>query len=301
MYRRYHPRYHSWLAFRAHTSSLQDVTGVGSIRAAVPHDAPALGDVHVACWREAYVHLLSPAFLAAQDVHQRRRHWAQRLAAPGPGLALVAVVDDQIVGSASAAPSRDKPPVREVELVGLYLLAAHQGTGLGQALLYAALGDQPASLWMAQHNLRARAFYARNGFTPDGAHKVEPSREHLDGYLPAPHGDRPRARSSPARGLGLLSGEVDRIAVGVGPNPHTDGGPTRVRDWGLCRHLQRLQMWSVTVDFHRSSAAIRLQADHVTVGRPRRCPTGLRPTGLKERRCGPSPNVVSCRASPTGS
>jgi len=32
---------------------------------------------------------------------------------------------------------------------------------------------------MAQDNPRARAFYARNGFTPDGARKVEPSWEDL--------------------------------------------------------------------------------------------------------------------------
>lgn len=153
--------------------------GVGLVRGAVPEDAPALGDVHVACWREAYVHLFSPAFLAALDVHQRRHRWARRLAGPDPGQAIVAVVDERVVGLAWTAPSRDEPPVRELELVGLYLLAAHHGTGLGQALLDAALGDRPASLWMAEHNPRASAFYARNGFTPDGARKVEPSREDL--------------------------------------------------------------------------------------------------------------------------
>lgn len=96
-----------------------------------------------------------------------------------PGQYLVAVADEQVVGLAWTAPSRDAPPVRELELVGLYLLADHHGTGLGQALLDAALGNQAASLWMAQDNPRARAFYARNGFTPDGAGKVEPSWENL--------------------------------------------------------------------------------------------------------------------------
>lgn len=33
--------------------------------------------------------------------------------------------------------------------------------------------------WTAEDNPRARAFYARNGFTPDGARKVEPSWEDL--------------------------------------------------------------------------------------------------------------------------
>ncbi len=155
------------------------MVGVGEVRLAVPEDAWALGNIHVACWREAYAHLFSPAFLAALDVDQRRRQWAERLAAPGPGQYLVAVGDQRVVGLAWTAPSCDKPPVRELELVGLYLLAAHHGAGLGRALLDAAVGNRPASSWMAQDNPRARAFYARNGFTPDGARKVEPSWEDL--------------------------------------------------------------------------------------------------------------------------
>ncbi|PZE62480.1 GNAT family N-acetyltransferase [Curtobacterium sp. MCLR17_044] len=38
-----------------------------------------------------------------------------------------------------------------------------------QALLDTVLADRPASLWVAADNLRAHAFYRRNGFTPDGA------------------------------------------------------------------------------------------------------------------------------------
>lgn len=155
------------------------MVGVGEVRPAVPEDAPALGDIHVACWREAYAELFSPAFLAVLDVDQRRQQWARRLATPGPGQYLVAVIDERVVGLAWTAPSCDTPRVRELELVGLYVLAAYHGTGLGQALLNAALGNRPASLWMAQDNPRARAFYIRNGFTPDGASKVEPSWEDL--------------------------------------------------------------------------------------------------------------------------
>lgn len=153
--------------------------GTGSVRVAVPADASVLGEVHVACWREAYAHLFSPEFLGALDVDDRREQWARRLASHGPGRTLVAVVDERVVGLAWAGRSRDEPPVREIQLSGLYLLAAQHGTGLGQALLDAALGDRPASLWTAEDNPRAVAFYARNGFTPNGARKVEPSWEDL--------------------------------------------------------------------------------------------------------------------------
>jgi GNAT superfamily N-acetyltransferase len=50
----------------------------------------------------------------------------------------------------------------------LYLLAAHHGSGAGQALLDAVVDDGPASLWVLEENPRARAFYERNGFRADG-------------------------------------------------------------------------------------------------------------------------------------
>ena len=62
--------------------------------------------------------------------------------------------------------------MRPVELTTLYLRAARHGSGLGQELLDAVLGDRPASLWVAEDNPRARRFYARNGFAPDGARQT---------------------------------------------------------------------------------------------------------------------------------
>jgi GNAT superfamily N-acetyltransferase len=149
------------------------------VRPAVLADAAELAACHIACWREAYAHLLSAAFLSGLDVDVRRRQWEGWLAAPGAGTHWVALVGGSVVGFAGARASRDDPPVREVELWGLYLRAAHHGCGLGQALLDAAVGDQPCSLWVAEDNPRARAFYARNGFVPDGARMVEPAWEGL--------------------------------------------------------------------------------------------------------------------------
>ena len=86
----------------------------------------------------------------------------------------VAEWENEIVGFAATGPPRDENPPRELELAAIYLLSAHQGSGLGHMLLNATLEDRPASLWVLDENPRAIAFYLRNGFIPDGEEKVDP-------------------------------------------------------------------------------------------------------------------------------
>ena len=136
--------------------------------------------MHMQCWREAYSHLLSDGFFDQRTPEQAGERWAQALGKPVEGSSVhVATADGQIVGFASSGPSRDEAPVRDLQLWAIYLLAEHHGSGLGQRLLDAALGDRPASLWMAKDNPRALAFYRRNGFEPDGTEKIEASWENL--------------------------------------------------------------------------------------------------------------------------
>jgi len=57
----------------------------------------------------------------------------------------------------------------DVVLSHLYTASHTHGTGLGQALLDAALpGRRPAYLWVYDENRRAVRFYERNGFVRDG-------------------------------------------------------------------------------------------------------------------------------------
>ena len=135
-------------------------------------DAPAVARVNVASWREAYAHVVAPEVLAGMDAERATAGWTRMLEEHEASAAVVAELDGVVVGFAVARPSRDDPPVREVELWAIYLLAAAHGTGAAQQLLDAALGDAPASLWVWQDNPRAHAFYARNGFAPDGASRV---------------------------------------------------------------------------------------------------------------------------------
>lgn len=77
-----------------------------------------------------------------------------------------------------AGPSRDDD-FSGTELFAIYLLSEFYGSGAGQALLDAAIGNQAAILWVAEDNPRAQRFYERNGFRADGRRKVEPRLENL--------------------------------------------------------------------------------------------------------------------------
>ena len=143
-----------------------------TLRPATPADAAGIGPCHLACWQETYAGLLSPAFFAGRTPERFTANWARMLADPATATVTVAEVDGEVVGFAQVIASRDTPPVRDEELVTLYLRAAHHGSGLGQALLDAVLADRPASLWVAEENPRARRFYERNGFTADGERAV---------------------------------------------------------------------------------------------------------------------------------
>jgi ribosomal protein S18 acetylase RimI-like enzyme len=137
-----------------------------SVRRAVPADVDRLAHVHFRCWQETYRGMLSDAFLAAVDPAGRVALWHQLLDRPEPAEAWAACDDGVVVGSPEGHPP---PSSGDLELWGLYLLASHQGLGLGRRLLEAALGARAASLWVAADNRKAISFYTRLGFTPDGA------------------------------------------------------------------------------------------------------------------------------------
>jgi ribosomal protein S18 acetylase RimI-like enzyme len=143
------------------------------VRRAELSDARGIAEVHVQAWREAYAHLVPAESLARLSVDQRELRWRELVVTPGISL-WVATEGNRVVGFARSSPARDADAPRDRELPEIYVLASHYGTGAGQRLLDAALGDQPAFLWVADDNPRARAFYVRNGFYPDGTTKVGP-------------------------------------------------------------------------------------------------------------------------------
>jgi ribosomal protein S18 acetylase RimI-like enzyme len=148
-----------------------------TVRPAVPDDAERIVDIRNTGWREAYAHLLSPEFLERMTSSPDRIRVSIESGTP----VVVAELDGDVVGFACAStPFDDEPdPPRELQLWFIYQYARAHGSGTGQRLLDAAVGDRPAFLWVAEENPRAIAFYRRNGFIPDGTRKVAPEWEHL--------------------------------------------------------------------------------------------------------------------------
>ena len=71
----------------------------------------------------------------------------------------------------------------------LYLVPGVHGSGLAQEMLDVGLPERrPAYLWAYDDNLRARAFYRKNGFAPDGLQTL--SGEHW-GNMPMSRWVRP--------------------------------------------------------------------------------------------------------------
>ncbi|MEV6427481.1 GNAT family N-acetyltransferase [Nocardia sp. NPDC051463] len=133
----------------------------------------SLAECHIACWREAYQHLVPAHVLAAFDVERRAAQW-ERNRITYPGHTHVALVDDEVIGFVSAGQTRDRPPVPAIELNALYIRSPWYGTGVADELIHTVLDPQtPVSLWVFEENPRAQSFYRKHGFELDGTRRVE--------------------------------------------------------------------------------------------------------------------------------
>ena len=145
------------------------------VRPASPHDAVAIESIRVRGWQTAYRHVFPPADLDALPVDPER--WRARIAVPPLGWTTIVCEDDgSVVGFASTGPSRDEDDLGEV--YAIYVDPDAWSTGAGRALMTAAEAALAAEfgaalLWVLEDNPRARRFYERAGWAPDGIRKAE--------------------------------------------------------------------------------------------------------------------------------
>jgi ribosomal protein S18 acetylase RimI-like enzyme len=149
-----------------------------SVRLARESDAPAVGLVQAAVWREAYAAVVPPDVLATFEPQAFAAVWRRSLAAPPEGVyrLLVACAGEQVVGFASTGPSQDpdaSPLTGEVTALGVHPEA--RGAGHGSRLLNAAVdtlraeGAEVVAGWVLAGDEPTRAFLSRSGLHPDGA------------------------------------------------------------------------------------------------------------------------------------
>jgi ribosomal protein S18 acetylase RimI-like enzyme len=143
------------------------------IRRARPADAAAIAEVHVRTWQAAYAHVFGAERLAAIDAGGRRAQWERSITRGG---VWVAEDEGRVVGFVSVGASRHAEG--EGELYAIYVLPEAWGLGAAPALLRPAVealrAAYPTSiLWVLDDNPRARRFYEREGWRPDGGTQTE--------------------------------------------------------------------------------------------------------------------------------
>ena len=151
------------------------------IRLAQVEDAAGIANVHVKTWQHAYRGQIPDTYLDTMSQAQRTARWRERLASANEQeRILVAEMDGKIVGFCGVGRSRDVDADERVgELYAIYIDAQNMNHGVGSALLkigQAYLAEQGylrATLWVMESNTRARRYYERKGWTPDGATRSE--------------------------------------------------------------------------------------------------------------------------------
>jgi len=156
------------------------------LRAGTVADAERIEAVHWSGLEAAYLGRVQGWPETPRDIGERVNRWREWLLASDIDV-IVGEVDGEIVGfcTVRSGADDDLDPVSEGEIPTLYVHPGHWNRGYGRKLCFEALrtaGDRgfaSVCLWVVDVNERARDFYLRLGFTPDGgtkleAHAVEP-------------------------------------------------------------------------------------------------------------------------------
>ena len=149
---------------------------MSQIRLATLDDAPRCADIHGRSWMFAYSDIVDKDII--ENYSARWSFVWEKMLENNTDTHYVILDDDMIVGFTSINPSRDADaPDGMFELTGLYLDPDHIGKGYGkQAMDFvkheaAARGYMAMSLWVLNQNNRAKLFYEKAGFIPDGTKK----------------------------------------------------------------------------------------------------------------------------------
>jgi GNAT superfamily N-acetyltransferase len=139
-------------------------------------DLPAVGAVHFHSRAHAYAEILSPEALSSGSPESMGEWWAERWKWERDTHRLTVAVDGATVAGFTYVGPAEEDGV--AELYAIHAAPAYVGTGVGRSLMLdalpalARLGDR-AVLWVLEANDRARRFYERGGWAPDGTRRTE--------------------------------------------------------------------------------------------------------------------------------
>ncbi len=150
--------------------------GPVTVRPATIDDAPGIARVHARSWQAAYRGIVADAFLESLSDDAWVERWRTIFTEPRAGArTVVSVEGGEVTGFSRIGPVRDPDPPGPGwdEIYAIYLDPRAWGSGVGSALMVETMGTVAegvpgVSLWVFRDNARARAFYARHGFEPDG-------------------------------------------------------------------------------------------------------------------------------------
>ncbi len=150
------------------------------LRAGAVRDAERIEAVHWLGLEAAYLGRVRGWPEAPRDIGERVKRWRRWLLASDIDV-IVGEVDGKIVGFCTLRPGNDTDldPVTEGEIPTLYVHPEFWSRGYGRRLCCGALlaaGDRgfvSVFLWVVDVNERARDFYTKFGFSPDGETKLE--------------------------------------------------------------------------------------------------------------------------------
>lgn len=136
-----------------------------SLRLATYEDAAAIAAVHISSWRTTYVGIVPDSYLNGLTLQQKIKSWQQNLNQPMASETWLACIDTEVIGFGSWGRNRDSNLHHQGELYALYLVATHQGKGIGTHLFrqfqrYLSISAfNSACIWSLKDNKKAHKAY----------------------------------------------------------------------------------------------------------------------------------------------
>ena len=149
------------------------------VRAANIDDAREIARVHVHAWQKAYQGVLNRHFLRSMEIAKVMAGWEEQLAIDCQNVQVVDNGAGRVIAWATWGRPRDVDVTSDcAEIYGFYCDPKFWGKGPATMLMNEVLAQLTEKryanviLWTLEANPRARRFYAKHSFLPDGKRKL---------------------------------------------------------------------------------------------------------------------------------